>query len=757
MRLLGPFDVRLQGQPLPPLRSQKGQWLLALLTLRAGREVPRAWLAETLWPDSLAEEALRSLRVSLTDLRKGLGSEASRLRSPTTRTLLLDLEGVDVDVLAFDADIRRGRRESLEQAVARYGGPFLEGCGELWALSEREAREQAYLKALETLATEAMADGDDAQAIAYLRRGVFIDLFHQSTHRALMRALAHTGDAAGALPVYHDLRRLLYERFQAEPQPETTALYQQIQAGARRRAKAKAPPLPPASAPSYPLPHPLTDLIGREREIAEIAARLPSARLVTLTGIGGIGKTRLALHIAREVAESYADGVCFVNLEALTQPDLVPQTIASALGLHAAVGRPWMTVLTDFLRSKQILCVLDNCEHLIAKCAETARTLLRDCPHLQILATSREKLGIVGEVAWRVPALASPPSQERFARYGDAREVASYPAVRLFVERATAVRTDFALTDRNAPAVARLCVRLDGIPLALELAAAQTAALSVEEIAAHLAQQGDLSSEDDRSAPGRQRSLRATIAWSYDLLPVSERALLRSLSVFAGGGTLEAVEAVCLSLLSEPEGERSPEPSGLLRLLSRLIGKSLVNVEEERGKTRYRLLDTVRRYARERLSAAGESASLQDRHLAYFLSLAERRESQLTGQEQESALEDLEREHDNFRAALAWSLEGGEREEGREGKRGKGREGREEGRGTGEWRKPEGRALGEEEPDSPCIPSTAWFGRSTARVLILRHSAGEGESEFFSSLFSSSLLSSSWASSPRARPSGVRH
>jgi predicted ATPase/DNA-binding CsgD family transcriptional regulator len=397
--------------------------------------------------------------------------------------------------------------------------------------------------------------------------------------------------------------------------------------------------------PPHNLPLELSSFVGREKELAEVKRLLEDNRLLTLTGSGGCGKTRLALAVASELVEGFEDGVWLVELASLADPSLVPQAVASTLGVREQPGRSLSETLSEYLLSKKVLLVLDNCEHLIEACAELAEALLRSCPELRVLATSREALGITGEVAWLVPSLSLPDLR----RLPDIESLPRYESARLFVERTTAVKPTFALTEQNALAVAQTCYRLDGIPLAIELAAARAKVLPVEQIADRLEDSFKLLSAGSRTAMPRHRTLHATMDWSHELLLEEERTLFRRLSVFAGGFTLEAAESVC--------AVEDLEPDETLELLSHLVDKSLVVMREEGGEARYRLLETVRQYGREKLSESGEAGQLRERHAGYYLVLAEEAEPELKGERQVAWLERFEREHDNLRAAISWSLE----------------------------------------------------------------------------------------------------
>ena len=387
------------------------------------------------------------------------------------------------------------------------------------------------------------------------------------------------------------------------------------------------------------LPIQLTSFIGRERELAEVKSQLASARLLTLIGPGGTGKTRLALQIGAEMLPDFADGVWLAELAPLTDPALTLPTVASVFGLREQPDMPLNELLIDFLRDKNVLFIMDNCEHLVKSCSKLADQLLHVCSNLKIIGSSREALGIAGETVYRVPSLSVPkPDEVR-------REaLVKSESAQLFLERAAAANQKFNLSDKNASSVAQICRRLDGIPLALELAAARVASLSVEQIAARLDDRFRLLTRGSRNALPRQQTLRTLIDWSYDLLSDEERALMRRLSVFAGGWTLEAAESI-------------DSLHDVLTLLTQLVNKSLVLFDEDGREPRYRMLETVRQYAREKLLERGESEEAHNAHLNFILQFIE------TGGSKTEWLQDLdwvwriEAEHDNLRVALEWGLE----------------------------------------------------------------------------------------------------
>ena len=404
-------------------------------------------------------------------------------------------------------------------------------------------------------------------------------------------------------------------------------------------------PLRSLNNPALPnnLPQQATYFIGREKQVEEVKALLARTRLLTLVGAGGSGKTRLSLQVAADLLDGQGDGVWLVELAALSDPALVPQAAADVLGIRETAGKTVQQALVEALKAKRLLLILDNCEHLVGACAALAADLLRTCPGVHLLASSREPLNVTGEQTYRVPTLSLPdPRQPQTPQ-----SLSQYEAVRLFIERAQAVQPSFTVTDANAPAVAQVCWRLDGIPLAIELAAARSRSLSAEEINRRLDQRFRLLTGGSRDRLPRQQTLRALIDWSYDLLTESEKSLLCRLSVLAGGWTLEAAEGVCSG--------GDVENFEVLDLLTSLVDKSLVVYEEGvDGQGRSRLLETVREYAGDRLQESGSFEETKDRAAAWFLGFAAEAEPQMIGPEQALWLERLEAEHDNLRASLSW-------------------------------------------------------------------------------------------------------
>jgi predicted ATPase/class 3 adenylate cyclase len=410
------------------------------------------------------------------------------------------------------------------------------------------------------------------------------------------------------------------------------------------RLRREFPVLRSLEATPNNLPQQSTRFIGRENELAELRRLLARSRTLTIAGAGGCGKTRIALQVAADSLEQFPDGVWLVELAPLSDPGHVPQAVASVLRTKEESGRPINETLYAHLKDKRQLLLLDNCEHLVAACAKLTDALMRHCPRVTILATSREALRIDGEQSYRLPSLSLPSLNHAYT----AASIAQAEAVQLFTDRALLARTEFRFTDQNASTVASICCRLDGIPLALELAAARLRSLSVEEIDRKLDQRFHLLTDGLRTALPRQQTLRSLIDWSYELLPDIEQLMLQQLAVFAGGWTLTAAERVCA-------GEKI-EPEEVAYLLASLCDKSLVTADSNNGRYRYRLLDTVRHYAQEKLAESGSGETVRTRHLEYFFGLAQEARTKPVGAEQLAWLSILEEEHDNLRASLGCSF-----------------------------------------------------------------------------------------------------
>ncbi len=552
--------------------------------------------------------------------------------------------------------------ELIEASVASNGGVVVRPRGEgdsRFAVFSRPTDAVASARDIQqTLALEAWTTLRPLRVRTALHTGEADlragDYYGSDVNRcARLRAVGHGGQTLlsqatfdlvrDALPAQVTLRDLGEHRLKDLQRPEH--VFELDVAG----LPADFPPLQSLDAFPNNLPIQLTSFVGRERELKEVGRLLATTHLLTLTGPGGTGKTRLALQLAAEDLESFAHGVWLVELASVTDPLLVPQTVAGVLGVPQQGGRPASEVLSDFLKPKKLLLLLDNCEHLIEDCAALASKLLRACPGLKILATSREPLGISGETIYRVPSLDLPDATER-----GAAQISGYGAIRLFVDRAAAVKPNFRLTEGNAASVAQICARLDGIPLAIELAAARVKALSPEQIAIRLDDRFRLLTGGSRTALPRQQTLRALIDWSYELLAEPERLLLRRLSAFVGSWTVEAAEQVC--------GDRQPpislDPSDVLDLLARLVDRSLVTADEtDERETRYRFLETIRQYARDKLLEGGEAELLRDRHMRYFERFTADCAPLLVGAKAPIVTQRLQADEGNILSAVIWAME----------------------------------------------------------------------------------------------------
>src|SRR4051812_15127263 len=613
IRLLGGFSVDADGAPVDQRawRLRKARALVKIMALAPGRRVHRDLVVELLWPDRDAAAAANNLHQVLYAGRRALGDPGAL--TLVDDVLALSLEAW-IDVECFE---QAAAGDDPEAALALYGGELLpEDRFEPWTQARRAALQDLRLDLTVRAADALSAAGEVSRALALLTGAAAEAPLHEPVRRALMRALAAAGRRQDALAQFEELRAALRAHNEADPDPETRALY--------RRLLAEDDDQVAVAAPRAPLPAVLTSFVGRERELVELHRLLQRARLVTLTGPGGAGKTRLALEAAARRAPTLPGGAWFVDLGALRDHELVAQAVAAALGIPIPANRPALDALVSHLASTRgILIVLDTCEHLLDACAHLAETLLSSAPGVRLLATSREPLRCAAEVAWRVPSLAEAPA--------------------LFRDRAADVAVEpLGGSVQQDAIIEEICWRLDRMPLAIELAAARTGALTLEQIASRLGDSLDVLSAGTRTALTRQQTLRGTIAWSHDLLTADERTLFRRLAVFAGGCSLEAAEAV---------GADDALPRRKVAdLVGRLVDKSLLIAEDGR----FRLGDTIRQFADEQLDVAGEREAVARRHLDWCLELARRHDPlAATGSRSLGALED---EHDNLRVALAFAL-----------------------------------------------------------------------------------------------------
>lgn len=667
VRLLGQFDVRRGDAPIV-IPSRAAQSLFAYLILTAGTPHRREQLAGLLWPDTTEENARSNLRHELWRLRNAL--DRKRARKGASTYLVVDEMSIAFDATSdywLDSSLLSqplADRISVEELIGTlslYRGELLPGWYDDWVVLERQRLCAIFEQKMERLLELLVKEQRWQETLDWGERWIALGQTPEPAYRALIAAHYALGNVSQMALAYGRCKQAMDRDYGVEPSQETQALFERLSrpekttadglfrpAGESAWTELQMAPTSTALATltrhPRPLPVPLTSFVGRERERVEVSQLLSGTRLLTLVGAGGVGKTRLAIQVATEVQRQFKDGACWVELAALGDPALVPQAVGKALALRDEPNVPMIDTLGENLRSSQALLLLDGCEHLVGACAELAESLLRTCGYVKILATSREPLGISGETVWRVPSLSLPelkPLQEL-------KDLNKYESIRLFVERARAVKTRFSLTEENADALMQVCRRLDGIPLALELAAARANTLSADQIAARLNDRFQLLTRGSRTALPRHQTLRATTDWSYDLLSEPEKGLFRRLGVFAGGWTLEAAERVCTG-----DGLEREE---VFERLARLVDKSLVIAEEHEREARYRMLETIRQYANEKLVEAEQDYSAHLRHLDFYLAIAEECERNSFSPEQSVFLDRLEAEIDNLRAAVDWAL-----------------------------------------------------------------------------------------------------
>ncbi|RAO55758.1 Transcriptional regulatory protein EmbR [Micromonospora saelicesensis] len=640
-RILGPTQVVLADGREVPVGGPRLRALLALLLLDAGRVVSAERLIDGLYGEHPPRGAANALQSQVSRLRQALPTEYDPVEfHPAGYRLAVDPD--DVDAYRFERLAEAGRRALadgdwhraatvLREALELWRGPALaDAIGAAGAPAQAARLDELRLAALEDRVEADLALGAQSALIAELRELVVAHPLRERSRGQLMRALAALGRPAEALAEFEDARHTLAEQLGVDPSAELAAVHLAVLRGEERGS---AEPV---------LPSQLTTFVGREEELKRVGDLLGDRRLVTLTGPGGAGKTRLAIEAAGRV-----DGeVRFVELAGLADGSDVPQAVLSALGLRDAGLRApaesgWQTTdrLVEALAERRLLLVLDNCEHVLVDAARLAARLLSACPALRVLATSREPLGLAGEALCPLSGLTVPPLG---ASVLDADE---YAAVGLFAQRAADVAPDFTVTPANVEMVLRICRSLDGLPLAIELAAARLRALSVAEVAARLDDRFRLLSTGNRAVSPRHRTLRAVVEWSWDLLDDAEREVARRLTVFAGGATLEAAERVC----GLPTAE-------FVDALTGLVDKSFV----EMTGGRYRMLETVRAFCAERLAEAGEADQLRRAHTAYFLEFAWTASDHLRCAEQLHWLRRLDAERDNLHAALRRATAAGE-------------------------------------------------------------------------------------------------
>ncbi|MFD6638786.1 BTAD domain-containing putative transcriptional regulator [Micromonospora chalcea] len=646
--LLGPFQVTTDGGVPADVPGARLRGLLAALALHPGQVVPKATLLDWIWGDQPPADAANALQRLVSRLRKALPAGTVD-GLPDGYRLAVEPDAVDAVrferllLMARDGD-RPQRVRLLREALGLWRGDALRDVGLTGSVALDAAATR--LERLRLTATEDRFDaeiglGDEAGLIAELTDLVAAHPVRERLAMALMRALAATGRDSEALLVYRRTADALADALGVDPSPELSALHVAVLRGETgRRDRTRRTNLRAE----------LTSFVGRDDDLGAVGALVTEHRLTTLTGPGGSGKTRLATETGRRMTGDLPDGVWLVEFASIGADGDVVQATLTGLGLRDALlgeqpGTEPVDRLVAAIRDRDMLLILDNCEHVVEQAAALAHRLLGECRRLRILATSREPLGITGEALWPVAPLGLPDPDAGPA------EIASSPAVRLLRDRAGAVRRDLVFDARTAATMARVCRALDGVPLAIELAAARLRTMSVDQFATRLDDRFLLLTGGSRTAQPRQRTLRAMVDWSWELLTDAERAVLRRLSVFSGGASLEAAERAC--------ARGAVEPGDVLDLLAALTEKSLLVAAGDAG-PRYRMLGTIKEYAAQRLAEAGEAEAARRAHLAYFTELAETAEPRLRRADQLTWLARLEAEHDNITAAMRGALAAGE-------------------------------------------------------------------------------------------------
>jgi predicted ATPase/DNA-binding SARP family transcriptional activator len=655
-RVLGPLEVEADSGPVV-LGGPKERRLLAQLLVRPNQVVPVETLVRALWGAEPPKSAPKILQAHVVRLRHAL--EPDRARGAAGQVLvtrdpgyLLQVASGALDATRFEALAAQARRALAGDAADGAAAMLREALG-LWrgqafeefldtdfGAAEADRLAELRLVALEDRIEADLRLGRHRELVAELEGLVHEQPLRERLWAQLMLALYRSGRQADALLAYQRARSVLVEELGIDPGAELQRLHQAILV----QDPALDAAAPERDLPRHNLPERLTSLVGRNVELGELAKLVEQHRLVTVIGPGGAGKTSLAVALAERLVAGHPDGVWLVELAALRDPTLLAEAVAVTLGLSEEAAGPGIPLpaerLATFAADKAMLLVLDNCEHLVGACTELVGRLLQAGPRVRVLATSREVLGVPGEVVWPIPPLAVPDPAEADDQATAPEVLAGFDAVRLFVERATSAHPGFALDTANAPVVAELCRRLDGLPLAIELAAARVRALPPVELAARLEDRFRLLAGGARALDPRQQTLRATVDWSWDLLEERDRRLLRRLSVFSGGWTVAAAEAVC--------GGDGLEAAEVLDGLFRLVDRSLV-VAAGGDPARFTLLETLRAYGTKRLAEAGEAEAVAARHTAWCLALAEQAATHRTAR---PWLRRVAADYDNLQAAL---------------------------------------------------------------------------------------------------------
>jgi predicted ATPase/DNA-binding SARP family transcriptional activator len=684
---LGPFRVTRDDKSVIGFESDKMRALLVYLLTETDRPHPREALAALLWPDQADTAARQNLRQALYVLRHTLSgksgehSQNGKDRGDNTGSLLVTRQAVQFnpesdtwcDVWLFNKllaackahDHRQSAHpdrcvecvERLQQATELYTGDFLQGFlvndsreFEEWMLLERETHHRQVMQALGRLAFYYEEVGEHEQSLHYVSRQLKLEPWHEEAHRQAMRLLSRTGRRSTALAQYEACRQALAEELGLEPARETTALYERIRDSETVPQGGPVHQAEPAISGSAFLPSASTPLIGREAEVTAVVEQLlrENVRLLTVTGPGGTGKTRIAMQAATDLQAHFANGAYFVNLAPITDPGLVAAEIAHALGVKEMPDKSALDSVVSYLQGKQVLLLLDNFEQ-VAEAAPLITQVIQSTSGVKALVTSREVLRLRGTYEFPVPPMSLPDRK----RLPPLERLTGYEAIRLFMERAAALKPGFQITSANAAAVVEICHRLDGLPLAIELAAARIKVLSPQAMLTRLQSRLELVAGKDRDVPTRQQTLRNTIDWSYNLLDDWEKVLFRRLAVFQGGRTLGAIQAVCV-----PPNLNTDPLDGVEALVSKSLLQQMEGSHDD--EQRFWMLETIHEYARAKLQESGEEEEIRARHARYFMALAEQAAPHLKQEDQAIWLERVEDENDNIRAAFRWAREYGE-------------------------------------------------------------------------------------------------
>jgi non-specific serine/threonine protein kinase len=651
------------------LSLRRGLALLAYLAL-TDRSHRRDELCSLLWPDVDDREARSRLRHTLYRTSELVGQSVFDPEGDAVSVAVdtwLDTRELERALPSGRADLTQ--IHALRGVANLYRGDLMSGFTipdsanwDEWQFLERERMRQLAGQLFQALAQEELTAGEWESGLGHARQWLSLDHMHEPAHRLLMQLYASSGQQAAALRQYDQCARTMRSELGVEPEPETSELYERIKArrfaAEPRPAPEVKPPttevdslpsdVPAQPAPSMPpqsgannIPTGLARYVGRQSEHDRVMDLLDRTALLTLTGPGGVGKTRFAIELASDVASVTHREAHFVELSSLTDPARVPATVAAALGVVDASARPAVETLIQALHFRQPLIVLDNCEHVIDSCSSLVEAVLHACEGVTIVATSREPLGLSWETVWPLGPLEVPGTDDV-----SLEEIARAESVQLFVDRARMLRPSFTLGDSNSGEVAEICRRLDGIPLAIELAAVRLRVLSPRQILERLDDRFRLLTGGLRSLPPRQQTLQATIEWSHNLLTEDEQVLFRRLAVFAGGWSLEAAEEVC--------GTGIGADGGMLDLIASLADKSLITVDVRSETPRYGFLDTIRAFALDRLRSSDDEIRTRDLHQQWYFGLLRDWSYQLWGPDQRSLMTRLDQEVDNLRAALDW-------------------------------------------------------------------------------------------------------